>query len=584
MRIRTIQLTVLALVGTLVSSRGIPTVAAQDATTDGNWKLVVLAMSDEVVAIVKISRQDNKLTATVVDSPPALQVRRQAERAELNGDGVTLALQTANGSALFRGKRSSTGASASQILGTIQFAGNLWPARLEPTTDPRVGATRPSPMWPKYVAAMNERDTRTKVKMLEALIEDNHGAPNSQSFYSALLVLADRAGFEPDRVSGLIERWSEEAKPYGNDWVTEVRLRALKSIMASKKFAKQALKLAIEADKTASDGQLDQKAAVVELLARAARNCGEEELARAAESRHSELATKLDEEFRANVPPFKPASYAGRKDSRAGKVVLMELFTGSECPPCVAADVAFDALLDTYKPVDFIGLQYHVHIPGPDPLTNKDAEARLRYYAENFRGAPSPYFNGRFEAGGGGFMGNSERKYTEYRAIIDKILETPKTAKITASATRAGDQVKIIASAEISENPEGQTTRGAREKSDEKTDKTKRMLRLALTEASVRYTGGNKLRFHQHVVRAFPGGTEGKQMTDGKCQVEVTLSLADLKRDLEDYLSDFAKRAAFPKRLPEIKLDDLALVAFIQDDDDQSILQAVSVPVQAASP
>ena len=54
----------------------------------------------------------------------------------------------------------------------------------------------------------------------------------------------------------------------------------------------------------------------------------------------------------------------------------MEIFTGAECPPCVAADVGFDALLKSYKPTEFIGLQHHLHIPGPDPLTNADTVAR----------------------------------------------------------------------------------------------------------------------------------------------------------------------------------------------------------------
>ena len=49
---------------------------------------------------------------------------------------------------------------------------------------------------------------------------------------------------------------------------------------------------------------------------------------------------------------------------------------------------------------------------------------------------------------------------------------------------------------------------------------------MALTEESIRYVGGNKLRYHHHVVRAFPGGTEGKDLTDGKGKVELTLKLS----------------------------------------------------------
>jgi len=232
-------------------------------------------------------------------------------------------------------------------------------------------------------------------------------------------------------------------------------------------------------------------------------------------------------------------------------------------------------LLQTYKPADFIGLQYHLHIPGPDPLTNRDSLARQQYYGSEIGGTPSTFFNGRSEAGGGGAMGNSQGKYTEYRAIIDKTLENSKGAKIALSATRAGDQIKIVASAELT--PSG-------EKSKEEKEKPKRMLRLALTEESIRYVGGNKLRFHHHVVRAFPGGASGKELAGGAGKVEVTLDLTEWKRGQETYLSDFAKSNAFPNPLPEIKLDELAVVAFVQDDDNKSILHAVSVPVKQANP
>src|SRR5262249_26252249 len=42
---------------------------------------------------------------------------------------------------------------------------------------------------------------------------------------------------------------------------------------------------------------------------------------------------KLDAEYMAKVPPFKPTAFAGRKDKTANQVVMMELFTGAQCPP-----------------------------------------------------------------------------------------------------------------------------------------------------------------------------------------------------------------------------------------------------------
>ena len=58
-------------------------------------------------------------------------------------------------------------------------------------------------------------------------------------------------------------------------------------------------------------------------------------------------------------PWWPPPVYAGRK-GKSDRVVLVELFTGAQCPPCVTADLAFDALDKTYKPDDVV-------LPGVPP-------------------------------------------------------------------------------------------------------------------------------------------------------------------------------------------------------------------------
>ena len=208
-----------------------------------------------------------------------------------------------------------------------------------------------------------------------------------------------------------------------------------------------------------------------------------------------------------------------------------------------------------------------------------------RYY-EVSAARPPPYSTGRGsqppEAGG---IGHSEQKYQQYRAVIEKDLAGSRGATIAVSARRTGDQVKIVASAEAGSRGAGPNGDGARPEAKEGGgNKRNLMLRLALTEEEVRYVGGNRLRFHHHVVRAFPGGAQGRELEAGSAKVEFTLSIAELKRDLEKYLSDFAKDSEFPSPLPEIKLDNLAVVAFVQDDDDKSILHAVSVPVESSGP
>src|SRR5206468_734917 len=100
----------------------------------------------------------------------------------------------------------------------------------------------------------------------------------------------------------------------------------------------------------------------------------------------------IDAEFLKTNIPFKPDTVAARK-GKNNRMVVLELFTGVQCPPCVSADIAFDALLKTYKSSDVILLQYHLHIPGPDPLTNKDSEARSKFYG--VQGTPTMVLDGK---------------------------------------------------------------------------------------------------------------------------------------------------------------------------------------------
>jgi hypothetical protein len=260
----------------------------------------------------------------------------------------------------------------------------------------------------------------------------------------------------------------------------------------------------------------------------------------------------------------------------------MELFTGAQCPPCVAADVAFDALLESYKPAEMIGLQYHLHIPGPDPLTNKDTQARQQYYGSEVGGTPSTFFNGHSQAGGGGPMQASEQKYAEYRQIIDRQLGSAREANIELSASRSGDEIDITAQATVKKKASGDGAAATKDGGDnQKTGgKFQPRLRLVLTEAAVRYVGGNKLRYHHHVVRDFPGGTEGKDLSSGSGELKVKVNLAELRQNLEDYLGGYTKMRPFPNPLPEIAFKDLSVVAFVQDDADKNVLHAVSVPVK----
>ncbi|MDR3618637.1 MAG: hypothetical protein P4L85_04740 [Paludisphaera borealis] len=549
--------------------------AADEPT--GKWKLVILAFGADDLAVVDVQNDDGKPKGVLLDWQKKMIGDVALENLKVEGNAVSFGLKGPAVAIQFAGEPAAENPKEGTLLGTVKFMNEIFPARLEKTQDDKVGEPQPNPIMQDVLKTVREHGPKSRVKKLQELITRNAGAPSSQALYTQLLVAAPEAGVPAAEVDNHVETWLNDAKPYGKTWTDEVRLKAVKALTQSKNYAETTLKLAQEADKAVPpDAALGSRVVIVGLLATAAKNAGKADLAKDAEARLAKLEGELDAEYHEKVPPFKTTAFTGRKKAGADRVVVLELFTGAQCPPCIAVDVAFDALLKTYKSTEFIGLQYHLHIPGPDPLTNTDSIARQNYYGEEIQGTPSTFFNGRADGAGGGPMGASEEKYKELRGLVDELLEKKARVDVKVSAKLEGDKIAITAEA-------AKTADADSPKTGERTS-NRLSLRLALTEESIRYVGGNRLRFHNHVVRAFPGGPEGKKLVDGKGRVEIKVSLPELKRDLEGYLSQAAKERPFPFPLPEIAFKNLSVVAFVQDDADKSILGAATIPVAEATP
>ena len=552
-----------------------PARGADDAAElKGNWKFSILSpLSESELMILGVGADDGKPSAEVKSAIPQLKNLKVSKFA-VKGDRVTFAVALPNGDAPFSGT-----VKGDKIRGTLSIAGQVLPIEMTKT---EADAIKPGPpdnaLVQDYLAARQEEHTKEKVKKWEALLKKVPGSPKAAIVYDSMLKLAEAADLDEKTVRGYIEEWVNGARPYGTAYAADVKTKALNALSGQKAYAGLALELATEAEKALDkDASKEQRAEVAGALATAAKLAGKDDLAKQAGARADALEAEVDVEYHKTVPPFKPEVSLGRKDKTSDRVVLLELFTGAQCPPCVAADVAFDALLKTYKPTELVALEYHLHIPGPDPLTNPDSKTRAEYYPD-LRGTPATYFNGKSEAYGGGGMGNSKTKYDEYRQFIDSALEKSKRVDIDLQATREGDEIKIVATARA----EAKKDKDEKKDGDEKKSNLK--LRLALVEEEIRYVGGNKNRLHHHVVRSLPGGVEGKALADGQGKAEVTVNLADVRKGLESYLSDFAKTGGgFPGRQPEIKLAHLSVVAFVQDDADKSVLHAVITPVGGES-
>jgi hypothetical protein len=312
------------------------------------------------------------------------------------------------------------------------------------------------------------------------------------------------------------------------------------------------------------DAPAGQVVPIMKVLVSALKKTGKANEARPLEERLAKLEDQLDQEFLKTAVPFKPRTFPGRT-GKSERVSVIELFTGAQCPPCVSADIAFDAGLQAYKPADVVFLEYHLHIPGPDPLTNPDSEARAQFYGDEIEGTPTMFLDGKATPPMGGFAPDGEEKFNDLRKLLNQRLEADAEAKLTLKADRKGDKITLQAEA-----------------ADLKKTGEKVRLRFVLIEDVARYAGSNGQRLHHHVVRAFPGGVEGFALKDKTAKQDATVDLAELNKSLNDYLSKPTRRGPYPDDDRPLGLKHLKAVALVQDDATKEILQAAQVDVPDA--
>lgn len=237
----------------------------------------------------------------------------------------------------------------------------------------------------------------------------------------------------------------------------------------------------------------------------------------------------------------------------------------------MGAGLAFNAAHQRYTRQDFIWLNYHVHIPQPDPMVNPSGQKRQEFYG--VRSSPSYFFDGEGD-GGGGSAENAKNIFTsKVDPKIQKHLEEPPGAAITLRATQARGLVK--AKANVS-------------KVTSKSDKLR--VHIVLAEEEVTYSGENGERFHPMVVRSMAvdaKAAQGFALKPGqKGSFEYTFDLAKAVADAQAHLADYETNTrkgqySFRVKKHEIRTG-LVVVAFVQDEATKKVLQATFVKVPAA--
>ena len=256
--------------------------------------------------------------------------------------------------------------------------------------------------------------------------------------------------------------------------------------------------------------------------------------------------------------------YKGRM-AKTDRAVLLELFNATEDDGGVAAAIAFDGLLKTFKPTDVICVQYHFPFDNPEPLSTPEGEDRIKLYQGGIQGLRRGFCWAASRCSCGQTAAGAKATYNGLRKLLEDALEKPAGAKVAVSVTK--DDKGFTAKASV--------------KTDLEKPGEKIFLRLLLVEDRIRYVGGNGVRYHQNVVRAMPGGSKGTALTMKSQEVTAAFSTDDIRGKLIKYLDDFAKKGDFPPK-PDRPLDlkNLKVIALIQDDATGEVLTASQVEVK----
>ena len=99
---------------------------------------------------------------------------------------------------------------------------------------------------------------------------------------------------------------------------------------------------------------------------------------------------------------------------------------------------------------------------------------------------------------------------------------------------------------------------------------------LVAKSYSLAVIGRNGTLYHHRVVRAMPGGAKGFAVAKAEAEASATVDLSELRQELTKFLAT----TKLPDTQRPMRLHDLHVVAFVQNDATFEVLQAVDVPVE----
>ncbi|MDR2560353.1 MAG: hypothetical protein LBC63_01075 [Holophagales bacterium] len=258
-------------------------------------------------------------------------------------------------------------------------------------------------------------------------------------------------------------------------------------------------------------------------------------------------------------PPFKaPENWQGR-------AVLAELFTGSECPPCVAADFAFDGLIETYPTKHLVVLVYHLPIPRYDPMMNHATIRRQAYYGPSvITGTPTVVVDGVNKVNAGGYYRYETplRSFNAIKAKIDDLMGAATEVSIKASAALNGDKVqvdcefsKVIPNADYN---------------------------IVLVQGEEIFYGFNTIVSHKMVVRDMATVSPAAKAT-------FVFNIPEGEKTASEFITEWGKTgpaaarirgSSWPQQNTKVNRDSLKAVVFVQDKETKQIHNSFVVDVK----
>lgn len=316
-------------------------------------------------------------------------------------------------------------------------------------------------------------------------------------------------------------------------------------------------------------GQLEQAMGRYFLAMLDMRETGQEGLAafstvfRRLRGESGDLLAELQDLADGRVPSFHPLPRAPGSFDKTGRTVLVELFTGAMCPPCVAADVACDALSRHYDPDEVVLLQWHLPIPAPEPMVSPASLDRGERYG--VRGTPTVVIAGGEPVVGGGRADAAPELFQRYRDLVEAELKHAPVVQLDLDARLDGDRVVFAAGARWSAAATGGKVR----------------LHVVLTEDLIAFPGRNGVLFHHHVVRAQLTPVDGIEFEPTAGPHRGEAGLAQLRAALDTQVAAFETAEPFLIRPVVPDPQRLTLVCFAADARSGKVLQAKAVALAA---